>query len=235
MTTNEQPLPSSYNSEGRIADLGSSLAVVVTHPWGPLGGDYHNNVVRAVVAFFQQAGITTIRFNFRGSQIGFGSTQVNQVVEVCQQVLKGEGCTASGVAPKKLLLVGYSYGSLIATSASADLADSVIATISVAPPFGVQHWLLFFQSSYHTRRAAAVSAMPRLFVMGDHDNFTDVKTFQGAVERDFAATTNKESIIVKSADHFFARREDAIIEVVGKWLLSTTQVESLRLLARHYD
>ena len=77
--------------------------------------------------------------------------------------------------------------------------------------------------------------MPRLFVMGDHDNFTDVKTFQGAVERDFAATTNKESIIVKSADHFFARREDAIIEVVGKWLLSTTQVESLRLLARHYD
>lgn len=234
MTALEKSLPSSYNAEGRLADLGSSLAVVVTHPWGPLGGNYHNNVVHAVVSYFQKLGCTTLRFNFQGSQIGFGSPQVNQMRGICEKLLAGNGCEKG--APRKLLLVGYSYGSLISTSASADLGlSSVMATVSIAPPFGVQHWLLLFQSSHHMKKAAAITDMPRLFIMGDQDNFTSVDTFSKTVERDFATTVRKEARIIENVDHFFHRQEGEAVKLIGEWLLSLTGVEDLGQLATLYN
>lgn len=67
-------LPES-GSPANLADFGTSLAVIVTHPWGPLGGNMNNNVVLALVFWFQRIGVTTLRFNFCGSQIGRGHTQ----------------------------------------------------------------------------------------------------------------------------------------------------------------
>lgn len=73
-----------------VADLRSRLAVIVTHPWGPLGGNLHNNVVSAVVLYFQRLGITTMRFNFCGSQIGRGYRQWAQVQEAANFLLQGK-------------------------------------------------------------------------------------------------------------------------------------------------
>ena len=67
-------LPES-GSPANLADFGSSLAVIVTHPWGPLGGNMNNNVVLALVFWFQRLRITTLRFDFCGSQIGRGHQQ----------------------------------------------------------------------------------------------------------------------------------------------------------------
>lgn len=234
----EAPLAPNYECEGRISDQHSSLAVVVTHPWGPLGGNYHNNVVAAVAAFFsQQLSITTVRFNFTGSQIGFGTAQVRQVVHICQQLLLDHPNI------RKILLVGYSYGSLITTSASADAAlppELILGTISIAPPFGVQHWLLLFQSSYHTRRAAAAVHQPRLFLIGNQDNFTTVETFQQTIQRDYGGGTEEGSlvstVIVDGVDHFWRRREKDIVRVIRQWLLEQHDgLDSLSGLARYYN
>jgi len=62
----------SHPTTAFVADTGSKLAVVVTHPWGVLGGDCHNNVVVAATLFFQKLGITTVRFDFCGTQLGRG-------------------------------------------------------------------------------------------------------------------------------------------------------------------
>lgn len=67
-------LPES-GAKAQLADFHSPLAVIVTHPWGPLGGNMNNNVVLGVVFWFQRLKVTTLRFDFCGSQIGRGHRQ----------------------------------------------------------------------------------------------------------------------------------------------------------------
>jgi hypothetical protein len=206
-----------------VADYASNVAVIVTHPWGLLGGNLHNNVVLATVLYFQRIGITTVRFDFAGSQIGRGYGQVEQVKNVARKLLQGdfvttESTTTTPAAPKHLILIGYSYGSLITTTASAEI-PAAIATVSISPPFGVQSWLLFFHSQYHLERAAEDQCnLPRLFILGDEDNFSSEATLASTLRDYFPSAT---AAILKEADHFWRRREKDVLTVVGQWLLAT--------------
>jgi alpha/beta superfamily hydrolase len=206
--------------QAAIADLDSRLAVIVTHPWGPLGGNMHNNVVVAAVLYFQSLRITTLRFDFVGSQIGRGNSQVRQVEEAARFLLEGKHLPtpSNTVPPSYILLVGYSYGSLITASASASIPRS-IGCISIAPPISVAHWLLCFNSNYHMNRARHRTLLPRLLVLGSRDNFTSETSFQDFVTS--FPTTTTTGAILKGADHFFAKREKDLMSVLGHWLLRT--------------
>ena len=208
------------NFHAQVADLNSRVAVIVTHPWGPLGGNMHNNVVVATVLYFQNLGITTLRFDFQGSQIGRGYSQVTQVQEAAQFLLDGKHLLdqPSSSPPSYILLVGYSYGSLITASASASIPNC-IGYISIAPPISVQHWLLCFNGTYHMDRARQRTRLPRLFVIGSRDNFTSEEKFLETVASLPKDTTT--GAVLKGADHFFRRREKDLMSVVGQWLVST--------------
>lgn len=194
-----------------VASLKSRVGVVVTHPWGLLGGNMFNNVVTAVVLYFQRLGISTLRFNFGGSQIGRGYSQVEQVVEAAKYLLQMENTSY-------ILLVGYSYGSLIAGSASAKIPECV-GSVSVAPPWSVKHWLLCFNSDFHLSQAKKRHDLRRLMVLGNKDNFTDEKSFMKGVETFPEETTT--GAVLKGADHFFARREKDLLNIVGQWIVNT--------------
>jgi alpha/beta superfamily hydrolase len=202
-----------------VADLESRVAVIVAHPWGPLGGNLHNPLVVAAVLYFQRLGITTVRFDFCGSGISRGYREVQQVQEVADSLLKGDFSKNKTLAPTHILLAGYSYGSLITASASASI-PACVGCISIAPPFGVQHWLLMFNSDYHIEQATKRQSLPRLCIIGDNDNFTSESLFSDIVETRFPAETTTGAV-VKGADHFFARREKDVMDVIGEWLLCT--------------
>jgi len=226
-----------------VADMKSTVCVIVTHPWGVLGGNMHNNVVVAAALYFQQQlGVTTIRFDFEGSQIGRGYVQVEQVRRVAEAALRGDfvsnddqddgnssSTTATSQPPKYVLLVGYSYGSLISASASADIPQC-IGVVSIAPPFAVQHWLLLFNHRYHMQQASSRNDLPRLFVLGSNDNFTSETQFRTTIAENYPSNggdnDNDDSsmttgAILKDADHFFGRRERDLMDVVAEWLVST--------------
>lgn len=204
-----------------VADCQSRLAVILTHPWGPLGGNLHNNVVSAAALYFQRLQITTVRFDFCGSQLGRGHAQVRQVQDVAAQLLAGEFSSSSAAAqeqkPTHILLVGYSYGALISSSASASIPECV-GVVSIAPPFAVQHWLLLFNADHHLKQAAVRENLPRLFLMGSEDNFTSEACFKDVIEERFP---NDTGAMLKDANHFFARREKDVMDVIGEWLLKT--------------
>jgi alpha/beta superfamily hydrolase len=214
-------------TEGLVADQGSAVGVVVTHPWGPLGGNLHNNVVGAAVLYFQNFGLTTVRFDFASQLVSRGYTQLQQLHDVVDGLLTGRifskddasSTRESLSSVKHVLLVGYSYGSLIAGSASADIPQCV-ATISIAPPWGVSHWLLAFNSKHHLQRAAERQQMPRMFLIGNRDNFTSVQQFQTTLEQRFP-TVDSTGAVLKGADHFFAGREKDVMDCIGQWLLTT--------------
>lgn len=205
------------------ADMSSKLAVVVTHPWGVLGGNAHNNVVVAATLFFQKVGITTVRFDFSGTQIGRGFVQVEQVKRVSRAVLSGK-CICPHRNPKEeppqhILFVGYSYGSLISASASADIPEC-IGVVSVAPPFAVQHWLLMFHHNHHLKLSLQKTNLPRLLVLGSNDNFTSEANFREIVEERYPIEYTTGAVL-KGADHFFSCRERDLMDIIAEWLLST--------------
>jgi uncharacterized protein len=212
----------------------SNLAVIVTHPWGPLGGSLSNNVVASAVRYFQSLGITTLRFNFTGSQIGQGTTQVDQLREIASRLLEGSlSSFADSLVPTKLLLCGYSYGSIISATASAFIPQ-VIAIISIAPPYGVARWLLCFNQQYHFDQAASRKDIHRLFVMGDQDNFTAEAQLRSIIQEYFQGDKRTTLIVMPDVDHFFGgAKAHECLELVGDWfrnniLLDDSAIHTLR-------
>jgi alpha/beta superfamily hydrolase len=188
----------------------------------------HNNVVVAACLYFQHLGITTARFDFMGVY-GRGYGHVQQVKEAAELLLSGKASSSSSSSstscnrkpPQWILLVGYSYGSLITGSASAEIPQC-IGTVSIAPPFAVQCWLLFFNSKHHLNQAAQRNdaSFVRLFVIGDDDNFTSESAFRDVLETQFSQQGTTGAVI-KGADHFFWKREKDLMDVIGQWLLKT--------------
>ncbi|MGK3743140.1 MAG: alpha/beta superfamily hydrolase [Bacillariaceae sp.] len=233
-------LPES-SSKAQISDSGSNLAVIVTHPWGPLGGNMNNNVVLAIVVWFQRMKITTLRFDFYGSQLGRGDSQVAQVKEAANFLLHGQHQNNTRISttkqkqrissssttttkednrrrhvPKFILLVGYSYGSIISASASNSIPQC-IGTIMVSPPLAVRHWLYLFHGNYHLEQARK-SGLPLLMMIGSKDNFTSEDSFMETVHTMPQNTTT--GAVLKDADHFFHKREKDIMDIIGHWILS---------------
>lgn len=212
----EVTLPES-GSKGLLADFKSPLAVIVTHPWGPLGGNMNNNVVLGIAFWFQRLKITTLRFDFCGTQVGQGHRQVDQVREAAEFLLQGKFSRRRSSPPNRLLLVGYSYGSIISASASASIPQ-VVGVASIAPPIGVRQWLFLFNGNYHLEQARKRSDLPQLLVIGDEDNFTSEDDFMDVVRK-----LDKDSAtgaVLKGADHFFRGREKDLMDILGHWILS---------------
>ena len=239
-------LPES-SAKAQISDSRSNLAVIVTHPWGPLGGNMNNNVVLAIVVWFQRMKITTLRFDFSGSQLGRGDSQVSQVKEAANFLLHGQhqnnntrtsstskqqkqrasssSTTTTATTeednsrrhvPKFILLVGYSYGSIISSSASNSIPQC-IGTIMVSPPLAVRHWLYLFHGNYHLEQARN-SGLPLLMMIGSKDNFTSEDSFMETVHTMPQNTTT--GAVLKDADHFFRNREKDIMDIIGHWILN---------------
>lgn len=50
----------------KVCNRRSPIAVVLAHPYGPLGGNMMNNVVVKLTQVLARQGFTTLRFNARG-------------------------------------------------------------------------------------------------------------------------------------------------------------------------
>ncbi len=115
--------------EGRLHAGTGSVVAVVLHPHPQYGGDMDNHVVVACCDALAHEGVTSLRFNFRGAGRSEGTYDEG----------RGEGDDAlaamkamRSVHPAKdLLLVGYSFGAMIAASVA---DDSLAGLVLVSPP-----------------------------------------------------------------------------------------------------
>jgi len=81
-------------------------------------------------------------------------------------------------------------------------------------------WLLMFSSNSHLQAAADEAPnLPRLFVLGDKDNFTSERSLRTTLQKYFPQALSTAAI-VQGADHFWVRRERDVMAVVAQWLLS---------------
>ena len=156
--------------DGLLAQRASSLGVICCHPWGPVGGSmYDPNVVYVLNSF---KSCTTLRFNFR-SGIDFGITAANDLRDAIDYML-----SAIESPPQRVLLVGYSYGSLVVADVAPE-HDQVVAFAMLMPPLGVKSFLMGppLLREDPTERARA-SPKPKLMVIGTHDQFCTRERFE---------------------------------------------------------
>ncbi|KAI8996737.1 Alpha/Beta hydrolase protein [Gaertneriomyces semiglobifer] len=215
------PIPSTKNAslETRIYSGGArkETCVILAHPYGPLGGNLNNNVVEALFRNFAEKGFMTVRFNFRGVGGSTGHTSLRgkgeqeDVLSVCKYVVD-----RPSLAPKKILLCGYSYGS-IATSAVASKIPELAGIIFISYPSGVLWFLTMFNGNACVQSLRAISPqIPKLFLHGGRDNFTSKVAFTKLV--DSLPTVNRTCVVLPDDDHFFVGKESSLIGHVNQWL-----------------
>jgi hypothetical protein len=168
--------------EGMLERRTGSQAVVITHPHPLYGGDMDNPVVLAVRRAFAGMGISTLRFNFRGTggsagRYGEGRGE-RQDVKAALAFLAGLGMTAIDLA-------GYSFGAWV----NAGLTDGFARMLMVSPPVAFIDF-------------AGIGPIPglALIVTGDRDEIAPAQTI-ARLKPTWNPAAPLE--VVARADHFF--------------------------------
>jgi alpha/beta superfamily hydrolase len=179
----------------------TQIGAVVCHPHPLYGGEMHNNVVSALVQAFQQAGMTTLRLNFRGvGRSGGSHDQGNGEVE---DVKAAVTYLLSRQEVPTVVVAGYSFGSMVGLRAGvAD--DRVHKLIGIALPMG------FGDPSF-----LLPSPKPKLLISGDHDNYCPLP----ALNEFFAKLSEPKALVtVNGSDHFFWGQESEVATAATKFL-----------------
>lgn len=140
---------------------------VVCHPHPLHGGTMQNKVVHTLARALQEAGIATLRFNFRG--VGASTGSYDQGRGELDDTMAVIGFGRARWPTAALTLAGFSFGAQMVLLAAP--ISVPVRLITVAPPVSRPEF-----------RAVAQPSCPWLIVQGDADEVVDPRQV-----RDFAA------------------------------------------------
>ena len=179
---------------------------LVCHPHPLGGGTMHNKVVFRIAAGLVDAGLTTLRFNFRG--VG-GSTGTHNEIEGGKEDVRDALEYISKTYPDQTItLAGFSFGSR--TGMEIGIADDRVARlISVGTPV----------DKYEDYDFLARARKPILFIHGDHDEFGSLENLQ-RVYSEVKQNTDAELVVVPDSGHFLDEHLSLVRESVKNWTLN---------------
>lgn len=163
-----------------------NAAAVIAHPHPLYGGDMHNNVVSALCDALPRAGVTALRFNFRG--VGGSAGTHGKGVDERLDVVAAVDALAAALGPAvPLVLVGYSFGAMVCAAVT---DERVSGWALVAPPLGML--------DAGTLAALGQDPRPKSVVMPGHDQFTPLALVESTVGGWAASVLHP----LPTADHF---------------------------------
>jgi alpha/beta superfamily hydrolase len=186
------PVGDAFTLEGVAALRPGAPGAVVCHPHPAFGGRLDTPLVVALGDALHAAGLSTVRFNFRGLG-GSGGESTGGLTEPDDVAAVADWLRAAG-APR-VALVGYSFGALMALGA---LARGLAAEAFVGIGFPTRI------VGHHADRVAAVEhalarGVPTLFLSGDADSFSEIDPLRRWVEAGRAARLE----VLAGRHHFF--------------------------------
>lgn len=178
--------------------VGADVArfAVVCHPHSQAGGTLDNKVVHTLARTFQELGLPTLRFNFRGvgrsaGEFDHGNGETDDALTVIEW-----GRARWPDIP--FWLAGFSFGAYVALKASARLTPQRL--ITVAPP--VQRFD-FAQ--------LPVPQCPWLVIQGDVDEVVDYKA---VIDWARSLSPAPDLAVLPGVGHFFHGRLHELKEAV---------------------
>jgi alpha/beta superfamily hydrolase len=195
--------------EPRSADETRGVALVLhPHPLG--GGTMHNKVVFRAASALNDAGLVTLRINFRG--VGQSTGTHDEGRGELEDVRGGLDYLAEHYPRQSITLAGFSFGARVGLEVG--IQDSrVRRLISLGTPVDKYD----FQFLENCRK-------PILFVHGDRDEFGGVEHLRALVSR-LPSEARARLVVIPGADHFFEGRLDDLKRAITEWVEEGTRDE----------
>lgn len=179
-------------------------AVVVCHPHPEYGGTMDDAMVTTVAGSLRDAGIATLRFDFRG--VGQSEGRHGGGIAEVDDVRAALDWLAEHAPGARLALAGYSFGAAMALRAAAvdPRPERVVAIALPAAMLDVS-----FLADCRT---------PTLFVHGDRDQFSPPAQFDALLAR---CPAEKQVVRIPGADHFLYAYGDRVGEHAVRFVTGT--------------
>jgi alpha/beta superfamily hydrolase len=174
-------------------------AAVVCHPHPLFGGDMNNSVVVAVCQALAEAGIASLRFNYRGvgrseGKYGDGLGERTDAVAALAYLHR-----LADVDQDKVGIVGYSFGATVALTAA---DEEVAAAAAISTP------------SFSQGIPALAIRCPALLISGEQDEVAPSASL-AALARTIGPQC--QATVVPGADHFWWGYEEELAELVAQF------------------
>jgi alpha/beta superfamily hydrolase len=167
----------------------ATAAAVVLHPHPAMGGDRHHPLVVAVAEGLADAGVAALRIDLTDPDV---ATSARRLETVAAELL-------AQVGVDRLLLVGYSWGSVVAATAA---PAGLVARVLVAPPVSM------------IDLAVPTVAAPSLVLVPAHDQYGGPDVVRAAMAG-WPDTTIED---VDGCDHFLAGATASIAARAVSWV-----------------
>ncbi|MDT4966462.1 MAG: uncharacterized protein QOJ64_1199 [Acidobacteriota bacterium] len=176
---------------------------LVLHPHPLGGGTMHNKVVFRAASALNDAGLTTLRINFRG--VGGSTGEHDEGRGELDDVRAGLDYLSEHYSGKPITLTGFSFGARVGIEVG--ISDKrVVNLISIGTP--VDKYDFSFLKSCRK---------PILFVHGDKDEFGPADKLR-ALAGSLPEQSHVSVRIIEGADHFFEGHLDELKEAIRTWI-----------------
>ena len=175
---------------------------LVCHPHPLGGGTMHNKVVFRAASGLVDAGLTTLRFNFRG--VGASTGEHNEIAGGVEDVRAALDYLAKEYPGEPITLAGFSFGSR--TGMEVGMTDDrVVRLISIGTPV----------DKYGDYEFLTAVRKPTLFVHGDKDEFGAVENVRRIADQ----IPTAELVVFENCGHFFDEHLNELRETIRNWIV----------------
>jgi alpha/beta superfamily hydrolase len=179
------------------------FAAVVCHPHPLHGGTMHNKVVFRAAKAAWQAGLPTLRFNFRG--VGKSTGSFSDGIGEREDVTAALDYLGTRFPAVPVCLIGFSFGASVGLRVGAN-DPRVVALVGLGVPVASTN-MDFLRGVLK----------PKLIIQGTRDQFgsrAQVESFYGLLSEP------KQIHWVQNADHFFTGKLEEVQRAIREFLRS---------------
>jgi len=178
---------------------------LVLHPHPLGGGTMHNKVVFRAAAALNDAGLTTLRINFRG--VGQSSGEHDYGRGELDDVRAGLNYVTETYPDQDLTICGFSFGARMGMEVGSG-DDRVNRLISIGTPLSKYDFNFLEQCK-----------KPILFVHGERDEFGEIEELRALADR-LEQQTSVRLVVVSDTGHFFDGHLDQLKSGIFDWVTS---------------
>ena len=176
---------------------------LVLHPHPLGGGTMHNKVVFRAAGALNNAGLATLRINFRG--VGQSSGEHDFGKGELDDARAGLDYLAQNYPDQEITICGFSFGARMGMEVG--IADERVKfLISIGTPVDKYD----FSFLENCRK-------PILLVHGEHDEFGDANQLRILAEK-LSKLTSTTLIVIPGTGHFFEGHLDELKTAISNWI-----------------